>query len=163
MNGGQAGSLTADVSSAGPLWTAEEVIRWIGMSAIGFVLYAVAWYLAADQAASNAQMGWVNLGVVGLVLFGVANTMWLMRGHRAVRARTRASVSDAHPVAVSPSRKTAPAFSALGADLDGQLVAGEGAHYHRAECPMAQGRAVTAMGRSAHEAGGRRPCGICRP
>lgn len=131
------------------------------------MLYAVAWYLASGQAHSAAQMGPVNLAVAGLVVFGVANTMWLMRGHRAVRTRARASaVGTALPDPLNRIAGLSSAGSNPGVVLDAPepvLVAGAGVHYHRRECPMIQGRDWSPHARHAHEATGKRPCGICRP
>lgn len=156
--------LTADDGPAGPLWGSDDVVRWVGTSAVGLVLYAVAWYLASGQAHSAAQMGPVNLGVAGLVVFGVANAMWLMRGHRAVRSRARTSaVSPALP---DPPQDRIGGISpgAVPIGSEGVLVAGEeGVHYHRLECPMIHGRDWSPNSRHAHEATGKRPCGICRP
>lgn len=137
-------------------------MRWAGMSAVGFVLYAVAWYLASEQAGSAAQMGPVNLGVAGLAVFGVANTMWLMRGQRAVRIRARASVSSSlgDPRVEKQSGMVDPLLNEVS---DSGVVAGVGLHYHRIDCPMAQGREWSERTRVEVVAGGKRPCGICRP
>lgn len=137
-------------------------MRWVGMSAVGFVLYAVAWYLASEQAGSAAQMGPVNLGVAGLAVFGAANTMWLMRGHRAVRIRARAIVSSSFgdPRVEEQSGTADPLLNGAPDDV---VVAGAGLHYHRIDCPMAQGRGWSERTRVEVVAGGKHPCGICRP
>lgn len=154
--------LTPTDGPAGPLWTTDDVLRWTGTTAVGFVLFAVSWYLAAEQAHSASQIGPANLAVAGLAVFGVANGLWLMRGHRAVRDRARRSavnpdlstaVLDDGPL--EPARSTAVAEEVL--------VAAQGVHYHRPDCPMVVDRRVNRASRNEHEHHGRRRCGICRP
>jgi hypothetical protein len=152
-------------------WRAEDLLRWGITVGIGGIVIAVAWYICAGDATFSQQVGPADAAVAGLLVAGVGNATWLLKGRRALGERRRSLLPDLPPreaasteVAdeAAPSRTTdeTPAVTE-----PGLLVAGEGMQrYHRADCALAAGRTEwTAASRVEHESAGRRPCGVCRP
>ena len=136
-------------------WTADEAMRLAGMVGAGAVVCTIAWVVASSQASVGSQTAMVSLGVGGLVLAMFGQASWLLRGRRAIGARTR------HLLGEGP---TAAVQEAVGRGDAGVLVGGPGLRwYHRADCQLARGRDLGAAARAEHEASGRSPCGVCRP
>lgn len=91
---------------------------------------------------ANGEIAWANLGVVGLIIFGAGNALWLLRGRRAIGAR-RASLVRLEPVrsrasaVMAPEPPTAPPHSPAG------LVRVQGGSLlHEASCPLVAGKTV---------------------
>jgi hypothetical protein len=127
------------------------------IAVIGAVLFFVGSGIVSSKRVYDDQVPGINVAVVGVVLANAAGVLLLIAGRRAVVAR-RVAVLGAVPKAMeSVEILTAPASSLL-------LVGGEGlTHFHRADCAMAAGRDWSPLERSAHEAAGRRACGVCKP
>lgn len=160
-------SLVAPVRPS--LWQAENLLRWAVTAGLGGILIAVAWYVAAGEATFSQQVGPIDLALAGLLVSGVGNLAWLVRGRRALGERRRLLLPDVVPAAPVPVRQEAQPEGAgsltAARDSDLLFVAGEGMErYHRSDCVLASGRTGwVAMTSKAHEAAGRRPCGVCRP
>lgn len=149
------------------VWGADDLLRWVFAVGVGAITIAVAWYICAGDATFNQQVGPVDAGVAGLLVTGLGNASWLLRGRRAVGERRRALLADIAqdppPVPSGPLLlSTAAPSVAPATDL---FVAGSDmTRFHRPTCALAQGRVGwVAMDRQEHEQAGRQPCGVCRP
>lgn len=133
----------------------------IGTTA-GVLLTAAGWLGTSGQSTPSDQMVWVQLAVVGTGLVVMANARWLLAGRRAVNRYYR-QVSTAVPLTLD----ALGSFSGVeyGAAVgERRLVAVPAMRwYHRPECELTAGKAVTADSRQTHETAGRRRCGVCRP
>jgi len=164
---GDARAASADTRVTGAsLWRPEDLLRWGITVAIGGIVIAAAWYVCAGDASFAQQIGPTNAAVAGLLLSGVGNTTWLLKGRRVLGERRRALLPDVLVPVGTSLGDDAVADTAAG--LESQhalLVGGDGMErYHRPTCPLAAGRqGWTAMTAERHEAAGRRACGVCLP
>jgi hypothetical protein len=78
-------------------WTVGQVRLVLGLGLLGAVLIVVAYLEAADEARLDDQLGWVNLGVVGLLVAGVGAGALLLAGRRAIGLRRLRLLRDAAP------------------------------------------------------------------
>ena len=151
------------------LWSAEDFVRWILAIGAGGVVLAVSWYVCSGDASFNKQIGPLDAAVGGLVLSGLGNAMWLMRGRRVLGERRRALLPDpvlaaAGPVGALRKVSGVPDVGGAATGDPGVFVAGEGmVRFHRPDCALAAGRGWAAASRGDHENLGRLPCGVCRP
>ncbi|HEV7534996.1 MAG TPA: hypothetical protein VGP90_05130 [Acidimicrobiia bacterium] len=131
----------------------------------GLVALVVAWSEASNTVQVSNQVDWAPLGLAGVAavtgaLLGsvlVARQAVAIRLHRLApfMAGPEESAEAAPPAAVPD------AGAAAGAE---PLVAGANmARYHRDSCPLTVGKPVRPESRRAHEAAGRRACGVCAP
>lgn len=141
-----------------PPWTSNELTQVVISNAVGLVLIAVSWYQVAGQLTTRDELAWLNVGVVGIAIAGVANAMWLLRGRRNIGLARVMVLPD-----VPPRAKTAW-DDRLSEDLDNSPVAGATmTRYHRPSCPLVEGKSVRAGSRRDHERAGKLPCELCEP
>jgi hypothetical protein len=154
------------------LWSAEDLIRLVLAVGTGGIVLVVSWYVCSGDASFNLQFGPLDVAVAGLVVAGLGNVMWLLRGRRAVGERRRALLPDPVIAAVIGSvGETRRRLTGSGVDEirsagveQELLVAGEGlVRFHRSGCALAAGRTWTISTRQEHEDAGRLPCGVCKP
>jgi hypothetical protein len=140
--------------SANPVpWRlANLVVLWVTLAA-GATLLLLAWWGASATADESSQVGWINLGVCGVIVSGAGITSWVLSGRRAVGARRILLFPDAAPVA-------GPDHTVERAPL---VTARHLTRYHRAGCPMVAGKRTRAASAARHRAAGLEPCGVCRP
>jgi formate/nitrite transporter FocA (FNT family) len=69
---------------------------------VGALLVAAAWIGASGATTLAGQTPSLNLGVVGLVVSGVANAHLLAQAHRQIEARTRRVLGRLAPVGTEP-------------------------------------------------------------
>jgi len=144
---------------AGPTvpWRADDVVVLYVTTFVGAVLLLIAWWGASGTTRLGAQVAWVNLGVVGIIVAGTGNAVWLLHGNRAVGNRQHDLLGDFE------GADLVEAEAAVSDEADDVLVAGPRmTRYHRASCPLVAGKDVRPASRSAHEKR-RRPCGMCTP
>jgi hypothetical protein len=138
----------------GSPWTADQALKTVALVAIGAVAVLVAWAVISGRPGASQQLGFVCLGLGGVIVAFLGQASWLLHGRRAVGSRARYLLGEA------PDNGAA-VFPASSADA---LVAGDGLRwYHRGDCPVAAGQRFATVSRDKHEAAGRRPCGICQP
>ena len=138
-------------------WQVAHLLVWYVGAGAGLVVILVAWWGASGTTRVPALVTWVNVGVAGLVVSGLANLVWLLEGRRAVGERRYAVLGD-------PDVSALTQRPAAGSAADEPLVAaGPMTRYHRTGCPAVSGKQVSAAARDDHESVGRSPCGICRP
>jgi hypothetical protein len=136
-------------------------MRWALAVGVGGLVVVVSWYVCSGDASFSKQVGPADAALGGLVLAGLGNAMWLLRGRRALGERRRALLPDVAAAAEPVGRVTR--VSGVEARPDELLVAGEGmVLFHRPDCALATGRAWRTMTRAEHENAGRHPCGVCQ-
>jgi hypothetical protein len=157
------------VSRAAPsprpvLWRSEDLLRWGLTVGLGGTVVAVSWYICAGDVSFSQQIGPTDAAVAGLLLGGLGNVGWLLRGRRVLGERRRALLPDvaARTLDVGTVRRVDVHHEEEAGAL---CVAGNGMErFHRPDCVLASGRHDwTTMTRAEHDAAGRRPCGVCRP
>jgi hypothetical protein len=164
------------------LWRPEDFMRWVISIGVGGVVLVASWYVCAGDASFYRQIGPLDAASAGLILAGLGNVMWLLRGRRNVGERRRALLPDVAALIttegdsgeldelgerrrvsdVAPEGGAATAAAPTAEHVF--FVAGDGlARYHRPDCTLASGRTWSGATRADHEAAGRQPCGVCRP
>jgi len=134
-----------------PLFTGADRLRVGVLLAVGAVIIALSWFFAAGRADAGDQLVFVSISLVGALLGMSATAGMLLRGRRAVGART-ALLLGAAPAAPPE------------VPLAAELVAGPGAKwYHRSDCLLVEGRHWPAAARAVHENAGRKACPACNP
>jgi len=134
-----------------PLFRPADRLRVGVVLAAGAVTIALSWFFAAGRADAGDQLIFVSLSLVGALLGMAATAGLLLRGRRAVGARTALLLGTA---------PAAPADAPPAADL----VAGPDAKwYHRSDCLLVERRHWPAAPLSAHQRAGRKACPACKP
>jgi hypothetical protein len=148
---------TADPAA---LWRPVDRLA-VGLGNLAGALVMLAAYAGAShEAAADRQIGWVDLGIAGLLVVAVANTGWLLAGRRACW-RLRHAVLPVEPGAAWPAAGTTapPAAKACGLPVAASAMT----WYHSPACQMVAGKHVAASTEADHQAAGRRPCALCLP
>ncbi|MCU1692605.1 MAG: hypothetical protein JWM64_1696 [Frankiales bacterium] len=117
-------------------WSAATigVVSVLHVVALGLLLSA--WFGASTRALPDEQIPWLNLGVVGIMVAGAANVVWLLVARRAVAGRARAASARIHTVL--PEVDAAPPV-VLRATEDLVVAAGQQTA-HVATCPLVRGK-----------------------
>jgi hypothetical protein len=139
-------------------WRIGDLMAAYVAACAGGVLIVTGWWGLSSKAFASQQVGWLSLGILGLVVAGIVEVTWLMVGRRAVgerRRRLNARMSSLLPD-VQRRPASGPGPSALVAMRSMR-------HFHRPDCPLATAKPVRAASRSAHGKAGRKPCGVCDP
>lgn len=120
----------------------------------GGIAIAIAWFGASGSAAVTQQVGWLNLGIGGFVVFAGGNCLWLLRVRRAVGAR-RAALISLEPD--EPDPVSAPAVPVMDATVSWGLVRGAGMRkLHYPDCPLVVGKHLEPAALAEGEL-----CGVC--
>lgn len=147
------------------LWARRDALLCGLLLALGVVLWAVGWYRAAGELTLDEQVVPLNVAVAGALVFGAGWVLWFLRGRRAISARRRALIVRRRALLLPVADVPVGTSSLAPRSVSPVLVAGAGlTRYHRADCPLAAGRADWAeAARSTHEGDGRDACGVCLP
>ena len=138
-------------------WTGRDAAVAAGAGGLGAVTLVAAWAGASGATTLAQQTGWISTGIGGILFASVGGSYWFLQGRRTVSRRRRAWIVGER------NRRAANERRAVGTD-GAQFVAGVSmTRYHRPGCPLVSGKPVLADAREAHEQGGRRSCGVCRP
>ena len=137
-------------------WRVGTVVSLYLATVVGGALLVAGWYGASGTGDVAAQLVWLNVAALGLIVAGTGNVVWLLYGHRSVRARQRALVARGMELAAPPRRPTASPTSTTPTAL--RVAIHGGARFHRPTCPLVVGKRTTAR------IGTKRiPCEACRP
>ena len=136
-------------------WSRADLVGLGALSAVGGALLGLSWFGASDRLELGEQVAYLNLGVAGLLVGAVGGLSWLRSGLRSVRTRKAAVLAEIRTgTAGSPATAagTAPAAYVAGGAMT---------RYHHPNCSFVAEKAVNASTVAAHEAAGRKPCGMC--
>jgi len=147
----------------GPL---ERRTAWrdidVMMLALATVVGMGAWVTASVGVGfaktANGEIAWANLGVVGLIIFGTANSFWLLRGRRAIGAR-RASLVRLVPVPAGARAIVDELPTEAAQATEGMVRVSGGRLLHEAVCPLVAGKTVERIDRPASS--GAVHCRVC--
>jgi len=129
----------------------------LALGVSGALLVGVGWYQAAGTVEFGHQVRSGVLSTAGLAAVSLTVALWTLGTRRTLERRVAALLRSADAL---PSPAPADGGRLSGAVLVATASMGR---YHRPHCPLATDKPVRAAVRSAHEAAGRRPCGVCRP
>lgn len=69
--------------------TRRNLAGWLAANGVAVLIVALAWIGASGATTLRAQVPYVNVGVLGLLVAAFANAIMLAQAHREVDARTR--------------------------------------------------------------------------
>lgn len=142
--------------SYGP-WGADQLTWLIAAQLVGAVLIFAGFWSARNAETASAQLGWLNLAIVGIVVAGLTNAWFLSRGHRVVTLAKR----SLFPELRAEVDTLAPAAAD---DLADGLVAIAGTRrFHRSDCLLVVGKGAAASSEADHRAAGQVACEVCLP
>lgn len=136
-------------------------------TAVGVACVIVAAVGAGRADDLRAQVRWLNVGTIGVVVLGAGNVVWYLVGRRAngaLRRRVHAALAaQGRGAPIGASATSAPSGeSGATASASGALVAGRGmTRFHRPDCLLVAGKTVRPATEATHHRRGRRPCGVC--
>lgn len=144
-------------------WHPGDTLSYLLLRLIALGGLVGCWVGVSGEAQVSRQLDWLTGGVAALIFAGVADTVWLLTGRRAVQGRKRALLGPvtlavgnllrtAHAGEPSPGAERAPAAAAL------RMTS-----YHRPDCIFVRGKATIMADVAEHARAGRRPCAVCRP
>jgi hypothetical protein len=136
-------------------WQLTDVLSWGLTVGLGAGAIVASWLGSSDSVKLSTQYGWTSLAVVGVIVIGGANCLWLFSGRRAIGER-RDALMRAARFRRSPAPPTTGAARRF-------VAAPEMTRYHQPDCPVVVGKDVVAMSASAHRRAGREPCRMCEP
>jgi hypothetical protein len=148
------------VSDQSPVpWRIGDLVLVYLVNLAGLVLILIAWFEASDLLTIRAQIPWVNVGVTGIIVAGAGNVLWLLTGRRSVGDLRRRLTPRLPGSGRATSSGRAQPDTALGMFVAGTAMT----RYHRADCPLVEGKPVTADSENGHRAAGRLACHVCVP
>jgi hypothetical protein len=110
---------------------------------------------------ANGELAWANLGIVGLIIFGSGNALWLLRGRGAIGTR-RASLVRLEAARAEPAGHAADQLPPPTSAVQGGLVRVAGGRLlHQASCPLVVGKKVDRI--DAASSPRTAPCQVCSP
>lgn len=133
-------------------------VVFLGLLGLGGILFS--WWMVAGTAEAATQQKWLDVGVVALLLATVGDVVYLLAGRRSVRGRQRsvalriARLADSGLVADDGGTDTAAGTV---------VTAPRMTRYHRGDCLLVRGKAVSRGSVAENVRAGRRPCGVCTP
>jgi hypothetical protein len=150
-------------------WTGNDLVIVCVTTIVALGLVAVGWHGVSGEVEVRRQVLWLDLGVAGVLLLGVGNAQWVLRGRRAVGdRRARLLPLGGEPIGepaggLTPGAGTAGAPPMAPRRAEGVVAGAAMTRYHRPDCELVAGKEVVTAGRNEHAAQGRRPCAVCEP
>jgi len=133
-------------------WSLDDFAR-LARFEIPSVIAIVVCFVGAKHTESwDNQLYWIAGAMAAMLLAGAGWTGWLLVGTRALRWRQRrlGELTSQFSVVRRPVVTT-----------DVLVTGPKMTHFHRADCPLAHGRAVKHGSSDQFEARGLTPCGVC--
>lgn len=150
-------SLRQREAARGP-WTTDDLGAPIAANIVCLGLIVGSWWSASGRGRADEQVVWLAISIAGVMIAGGVNGILLLRLFGNIRLAKRAVLL---PDELAGGAR--PATSAQAVNR-GELVHILGTtRFHRADCPLANGKSSEAATRRTHELAGLRACETCRP
>jgi hypothetical protein len=141
-------------------WHAGNHLSLAFLSLLGLGGIVLSWWMVGGTAETATQQGWIDVGVVALLVAATGDALYLLNGRRAVHRGQRAlalrlaALADGNAAAdeVSPD-----SFAGM------VVTAPRMSRYHRSDCLLVRGKTVSRGSVAENRLAGRRPCGVCTP
>jgi hypothetical protein len=165
-------------------WSPDQLVSVVLANGVGLSLIFAGWWEASGVGVGRSQLPWFNLSVLGLVLAGGANGLWLARARRVVlrasaevlpgplqlrdRSEEHAHIHGNGLVTGTPGANHRTSAGPVNRGrrrpgADGLVWGQQMSFYHRPVCLLVTDKEVQGASRAEHEAAGRQPCEVCRP
>src|SRR2546423_12898629 len=131
-------------------WSTSGLLRLLGAQAAAVALIAASWFQISRTASLGTQVNWIKVGILGVIVCGVANGLWLLHGRQAIGLARMQILAGAPATGVSrPTSSTSPEW--------GFVAIPKGSRYHAIGCAMVAGKATVVA------AGDLQPFEMCVP
>jgi hypothetical protein len=148
------------VNGASAPWHAGNRLSLAFLSLLGVGGIVLSWWVVAGTAETVTQQGWLDVGVVAVLLAATGDALYLMAGQRVVRTRQQAlALRLAARAGGIAERDDVSADSVAGMVVTAPRMS----RYHRSDCLLVRGRTVSRGSVAENRLAGRRPCGVCTP
>ena len=160
--------MTAVRAATPKLLAGGPAVLLIAGNGIGAACIIGNWWQAAETTDLSSNLSSGGLAIVGVIVAGLTNALWLLTA-RGVVAQRRLRLSSrvarwAAPLDSPSLRVAVPPAAATTSRRAPGLIAVEGATlYHRPDCPLVTRKRTAVAGIDTHEVNGLRPCGVCEP
>lgn len=145
-------------------WTSGDATRLLLVNTAGAFTVLVGWVGTSGTADLSDQFAWTSLAVLGFLVAGTGNGLWLLSGRRAVGIRLEALLDGAPQTTAEPSAEVVVETRVLAPVDDDQLVAPAAAtRFHRRNCVLVRDKDVDVASLSGHRKSGRVACEVCQP
>ena len=146
-------------------WRWRSVVGICLCNAVAVAVILLGWFEASASAMVRRQLPWLNVGMCGLAVAAIGNSLWLRERRRALVGLVASGTELWDWIARSTGAPEEPDEIRLdGRTDDGVFVSAARAQlFHRPDCPFVAGKSVTRQLRSSHEAAGRSACAVCEP
>jgi hypothetical protein len=141
-------------------WSSEHFTFLLVANALAVVLIAAGWYQASGALAFRTQLSWLELCIVGLLIAGAANALWLLRGRQAVALGRMQVLSARQRAELFPLAAPVVSLATAPAPMAAMWVAGT-VRYHRPDCVLVVGKDARPL--AVDETSGLSPCEACQP
>lgn len=132
-------------------WRADDVSRAVLGQLIGAAMMVASWFEASGQVTVRGELTWLNLGLVGLIVCGVSNALWLLQGRRNVGTARVMLLPE-------PATPTPAGLHTEGSDVRVAVKVPGATMFHRPGCPLIQGKPTVARGARNNLV----PCQVCQ-
>jgi hypothetical protein len=145
-------------------WTSADLIRTVVCNAVGLFVVFISWDQASAQTAVRSELTWFELGLLGLSIAGIGNALWVLSGRRNVGlARVALFPGRPGPRRPRPTDPDRPDVAHTDLSEHVLVAAANMTRYHRTDCPLVQGKQVSAKTLGRHRTSGRMACELCTP
>ena len=147
------------MSGAPTPWHAGNQLSLAFLTLLGLGGICLSWWMVAGTAQTATQQGWLDVGLVALLVAATGDILYLLNGRRSVRrgrqvlALRLAALADGD----------AATDQVLPGSADAVVTAPRMSRYHRTDCLLVRGKTVSRGSVAEHRLAGRRPCGVCTP
>ena len=132
-------------------------VAFLGLLGLGGIV--VSWWMVAGTAVAATQQRWIDVGVVALLLACTGDAAYLLAGRSAVRRRKRELSLRLTALTGAGAQAEDDRLIAAGAVVTAERMS----RYHRGDCLLVRGKAVSTGSVPENQRAGRRPCGVCLP
>ncbi|HVU72974.1 MAG TPA: hypothetical protein VHE83_08425 [Mycobacteriales bacterium] len=140
-------------------WHVRDVQRLLVTLLLAAIGLTASWVGISGTVIWSRQMLWLAIGIASTAVAAVAVMTWLLTAFRAVRVRQSRMVDGIAARLVLDDEPDAADAAGPGA---AELVSAPSmTRFHRADCPLVQGRPTTPL--TAARRARLSPCGVCRP
>ena len=139
-------------------WALRDARALFFMTCGGLGALFLSWWAASGTGKLNRQITWMVVAILGIIVIGAGNFLWLLAGRRAVGVRRRRLLEGLE--ALDAGALVAGAEGAS-ADVPMYVTVPGSARYHLPSCLLVRGKSASPVEGKKRRAA--KPCEMCRP
>jgi hypothetical protein len=139
-------------------WGIRDARALFFMTCGGFGALFISWWVASGTGKLDRQIAWMVVAIIGIVVIGAANFLWLLAGRRAVGARRRTLLEGLEALDADVLAKGGGAALT---DAPVYVAVAGSTRYHRPSCLLVRGKAASPVDPKKRR--NVTPCEMCLP